>query len=56
MAAKISNMSYFIILYPSFCPIVSIEVAIADSFSYVLALHFLRACEVGYGAGHLEYA
>ncbi len=37
----------------SFCPVASVEVAVADGLGDVVALDFLRAFKVGDGAGDL---
>ena len=41
-------------LYPSLCPITSIEVSVADGFCDVHGLYLLRTSKISNGAGHLE--
>ena len=44
------------ILSSSFCPVVSVEVAVADGFCDVVALYLLRTFEVGNGSCYFEDA
>ena len=50
-----ANLQFYC-LHSSLRPITSIKVSVTDSFGNMLFFDCLAAFEVGYGAGHLEYA
>ena len=43
-------------LYPSFCPVTTVEIAVADGLGNVHGLDLFRASKVGNGAGDLQDA